>query len=116
ERQDHGAVVRARKPVRRPLPEQLPRERIIYRLPATCPCCGGASLRKIGEDVAETLELIPRQWKVIQQVREKLSCRTCEAITQLSSYRQAEIMRAFSLNCPAVLASCHCLWLTSFLS
>jgi len=71
-----------RKPARRPLPEQLPRERIVYPLPAVCPCCGGSSLRKIGEDVTEMLELIPRQWKVIQHVREKLSCRTCEAITQ----------------------------------
>jgi transposase len=71
-----------RKPARRPLPEQLPRERIVYPLPTTCPCCGGGTLRKIGEDVTETLELIPRQWKVIQHVREKLSCRTCEAITQ----------------------------------
>jgi transposase len=71
-----------RKPARRPLPEHLPRERIVYPLPAICPCCGGGTLRKIGEDVTETLELIPRQWKVIQHVREKLSCRTCEAITQ----------------------------------
>jgi transposase len=39
-------------------------------------------LHKLGEEVTETLELIPRQWKVIQHVREKLSCRTCEAITQ----------------------------------
>jgi transposase len=71
-----------RKPARRPLPEQLPRERVVYPLPAICPCCGGGSLRKIGEDVTETLELVPRQWKVIQHVREKLSCRTCEAVTQ----------------------------------
>jgi transposase len=40
------------------------------------------ALHKLGEDVTETLELIPRQWKVIQHVREKFSCRTCEAITQ----------------------------------
>ena len=71
-----------RKPARRPLPEHLPRERIVYPLPAACPCCGVGALRKIGEDVTETLELIPRQWKVIQHVREKFSCRTCEAITQ----------------------------------
>jgi transposase len=70
-----------RKPARRPLPEELPRERIVYPSPATCPCCGGA-LHKLGEDVTETLELIPRQWKVIQHVREKFSCRICEAITQ----------------------------------
>ena len=70
-----------RRPARRPLPEHLPRERIVYPSPSACPCCGGA-LHKLGEDVTETLELIPRQWKVIQHVREKLSCRSCEAITQ----------------------------------
>src|SRR5882757_6061344 len=70
-----------RRPARRPLPEHLPRERIVYPGPSACPCCGG-TLHKIGEDVTETLELIPRQWKVIQHVREKFSCRSCESITQ----------------------------------
>jgi transposase len=70
-----------RRPARRPLPEHLPRERIVYPVPTVCPCCGG-TLRKIGEDVTETLELIPRQWKVIQHVREKFSCRACEVISQ----------------------------------
>jgi len=70
-----------RKPARRPLPEHLPRERVIYPVPAACPCCGGV-LHKIGEDVTETLELVPRQWKVIQHVREKFSCRSCESVTQ----------------------------------
>jgi transposase len=71
-----------RKPARRPLPEHLPRERIVYPAPSVCPCCGDGRLRKIGEDVTETLEIIPRQWKVIQHVREKFSCRACEAVTQ----------------------------------
>jgi transposase len=71
-----------RKPARRPLPEHLPRERVVYPGPLNCACCGSSTLRKIGEDVTETLELIPRQWKVIQHVREKFSCRACEAITQ----------------------------------
>ena len=70
-----------KKPARRPLPDHLPRERIVYPAPAVCPCCGG-TLRKLGEDVTEMLELVPRQWKVIQHVREKFSCRTCETITQ----------------------------------
>ena len=48
-----------RKPARRPLPEHLPRERIVYPAPAACPCCGGGRLRKLGEDVTETLELVP---------------------------------------------------------
>lgn len=59
-----------RKPARRPLPEHLPRERIVYPVPAACPCCGGA-MHKLGQDVTEMLELVPRQWKVIQHVREK---------------------------------------------
>lgn len=70
-----------RKPARRPLPDHLPRERIVYPVPAACPCCGG-TLHKLGEDVTESLELVPRQWKVIQHVREKYSCRSCEQITQ----------------------------------
>jgi transposase len=70
-----------RRPARRPLPAHLPRERIVYPSPSACPCCGGV-LHKLGEDVTETLELIPRQWKVIAHVREKFSCRSCEAITQ----------------------------------
>src|SRR5579872_3780910 len=75
------AAFERRKPARRPLPEHLPRERIVYPSPSVCPCCGGV-LHKLGEDITETLELIPRQWKVIQHVREKFSCRACEAITQ----------------------------------
>ena len=70
-----------RKPARRPLPDHLPRERIVHPAPSACPCCGGP-LRKLGEDITETLEQVPAQWKVIQHVREKFSCRRCEAITQ----------------------------------
>jgi len=69
------------KPARRPLPDHLPRERIVHVGPSACPCCGGA-LRKLGEDVTESLEYVPASWKVIQHVREKFSCRVCEAIAQ----------------------------------
>jgi transposase len=70
-----------RRPSRGPLPDHLPRERVVLPAPTACPCCGGA-LAKLGESVTETLEVIPRQWKVVQTVREKFSCRACEAITQ----------------------------------
>jgi transposase len=70
-----------RKPVRAPLPPHLPRERVVIPAPCSCPSCGG-KLAKLGEDITETLEVIPRQWKVIQTVREKFSCRACETITQ----------------------------------
>jgi transposase len=69
------------KPVRGPLPAHLPRERVVLPSPSTCPCCGG-KLSKLGESVTETLEIVPRRWKTIQTVREKWSCRSCEAITQ----------------------------------
>jgi len=71
-----------KRPSRKPFPEHLPRERVVIAAPGGCPCCGGTRLSKLGEDVTETLEVIPRSWKVIQHVREKFSCRDCEAITQ----------------------------------
>ena len=70
-----------RKPVRGPLPAHLPRERMVIPGPSACPCCGGA-LVKLGETVTESLESVPRRWKVIQTVCEKFACRACEAITQ----------------------------------
>jgi transposase len=71
-----------KKPVRKPFPEHLPRERVILPGPTTCACCGSTKLAKLGEDITETLETIPRQWKVIQHVREKFTCRACEKISQ----------------------------------
>jgi transposase len=74
--------VERRRPSRKPFPEHLPRERVVIAAPEKCPCCGSTKLSKLGEDITETLEVIPRQWKVIQTVREKFSCRDCEEITQ----------------------------------
>ena len=71
-----------RKATRRNFPDDLPRRRIVHPMPATCPCCGGDKLSKIGEDVTETLDVVPRQWFVTEHVREKFSCRSCETITQ----------------------------------
>ena len=71
-----------RRPSRRPFPAHLPRERIVIAAPQACPCCGSTRLSKLGEDVTETLEVIPRRWKVIETVRERFSCRDCETITQ----------------------------------
>jgi transposase len=78
----HVAGFTRKKPSRKPFPEHLPRERIVHPTPASCACCGGTRLSKLGEDVTETLEVVPRSWKVIQHVREKVSCRDCETISQ----------------------------------
>lgn len=69
------------KPARRPLPEHLPREEIVYPGACSCPNCGG-TLRKIGTDVTETLDYVPGRFKVIRHVREAFSCRVCETVVQ----------------------------------
>jgi transposase len=71
-----------RQPKRGPLPEHLPRERTVVEAPKSCPCCGGEKLSKLGEDITETLEVVPRKFFVKQTVRERWSCRACETITQ----------------------------------
>jgi transposase len=71
-----------RRPARRPLPEHLPRERIVYPGPSACPCCGGTNIAQDRRGPDRDARTGPRQWKVIQHVREKFSCRACEAISQ----------------------------------
>ncbi len=73
------AAFERRRPVKKSFPEHLPRERVVVEAPTTCSCCGSDRIVKMGEDVTETLEVIPRQWKVIQTVREKFTCRVCES-------------------------------------
>ena len=71
-----------RPATRRNFPAQLLRRRVVHPAPTSCPCCGGTKLSKIGEDITETLDVVPRQWFVTEHVREKFSCRSCEKITQ----------------------------------
>ncbi len=60
------------------LPKDLPREEIVLAPESkTCPCCGGA-MHVIGEDVAEQLDIVPAQFKVIVTRRPRYGCRACE--------------------------------------
>ena len=68
-------------PIRRPLPNHLPREDVILNPGETCQQCGGV-LRRLGEDVSETLEYVPGRFKVVRTIRPKMSCRCCETIHQ----------------------------------
>ncbi len=73
------------KPVRRPLPEHLPRETKVHAPEQkVCPDCGG-NLRKLGEDVSEMLEYVPARFKVIRHIRPKLSCTGCDTIVQAAA-------------------------------
>ena len=62
------------------LPAHLPGERIVYPAPSVCRVTAIAIARD-RRGVTETLAVIPPQWKVSQDIREKSSCRTCEAIS-----------------------------------
>lgn len=76
------AMIAPVKPARRPLPADLPREtKTLPPQESACPDCGG-TLSRLGEDVAETLELVPARFKVIRTVRPKLSCTRCDRIVQ----------------------------------
>ncbi len=78
----------AAKPARRPLPAALPRDTVEHAAPCSaagaCLACGGV-LRPLGEDVTELLDYVPGSFRVIRHVRPKLSCRSCETITQAPS-------------------------------
>ena len=76
------AASERRRPARKPFPEHLPRERVVIAAPCSCAACGSDRIAKMGEDISETLEVVPRSWKVIQTVREKFTCRDCERISQ----------------------------------
>ena len=65
---------------RRPLPKDLQRVRQEHDLSdeeKQCSCCGG-ELHRIGEEVSEQLDIIPAKIQVIENVRFKYGCRSCE--------------------------------------
>jgi transposase len=72
------------QPVRRALPEHLPREAVVHEPACSCPDCG-AAMRKIGEDVSEVLDYVPERFKVIRHVRPKLACPACQRMVQVAA-------------------------------
>lgn len=86
-----------RKPVRKPLPTDLPREQVIHDIEdKTCACCGG-ELHKMGEDKSEKLEFIPAKIKVVEHIRPKYACRACEKSATQTPIKQAA-MPAMPIN------------------
>jgi len=79
-----GAAKINRASAVRVLPAHLPRaERRIEPDTGSCACpdCGG-TMRLLGEDDDEMLDVAPVQWRVMRTVRPKYSCRSCEKIVQ----------------------------------
>ncbi len=86
EQQKADACVETPKPKnashhgRRPLPEDLPRQRIEYHPPEEeliCPSCGKEK-QVIGEEITEQLDYVPASFVVRQHVRIKYACPDCK--------------------------------------
>jgi transposase len=59
------------------LPAHLPRiETVIDAAGTLCPCCSGP-LHRIGEDIAERLDIVPAQFRVLVVRRPRYACRAC---------------------------------------
>ncbi len=96
-----GKPATERPPLRKPLPDQLPREEVRLDIDGmNCACCGGV-LHAIGESVSEMLDWIPAQLRVIRTTRPKYACRVCETIAQAAA---PERLIAGGLATPALLA------------
>src|SRR5437868_10970007 len=62
------------------LPAHLPRVEMVVDVESTiCPGCSGL-LHRIGEDVAERLDIVPAQFRVLVVRRPKYACRACEDV------------------------------------
>ncbi len=94
-----------KRPSRQPFPEHMPRERIVLPGPDACTCCGDKRLAKLGETVSETLESTPRQYKVLQYVREKFTCRNCETISQTQAPFQDWMYQSHGMQLPWQIAA-----------
>lgn len=109
----------------------LPRHSVIHDLPEPekiCKCCQ-LPLHHMGQDVSEQLEIIPSRYCVIEHIRMKYGCRSCETIVMapkppapipkaiagaslltdiilgkyqyhLPLYRQSKIMKSYGLDIP----------------
>lgn len=67
---------------RKPLPSDLPRERVDCPLEnTTCACCG-KELKRIGEEITEELDIVPAHMVIREYVRGKYACSSCKNAVQ----------------------------------
>ncbi len=69
---DPGSLSKPRQrrhPLRKPLPDHLPRETVTHEPACSCPGCGGTTFSRIGQDEREVLEYVPSSFKVIRHLR-----------------------------------------------
>ena len=92
-----------RKKGRKALPKDLPRVREEHDLPdnqKTCKC--GCELTKIGEEISERLDIIPAKVQVIEKVKFKYACKSCEETIKTASAPKLPIPK--SIASPGLLS------------
>jgi transposase len=66
------------KPKRKPLPDGLPTEELVYQAPCSCPTCGGTSFLKAADKVVQVMEHVPASVKIVRHVEKRMVCRGCD--------------------------------------
>jgi transposase len=88
---DKSLTEKQANPTRKPLPEHLPKT-VLEHLPETgscaCPACGG-TLRSLGSDEADELDIAPVQFRIVRHVRPKFACASCQKIVQAPAPERA---------------------------
>ena len=95
---------RKKRTKRTSIPEYIPREEIIHDLPDEDKICphDGATLKEIGEEVHEQLEIIPAQIKALRHIRKKYACPCCKQHLKTASKPKQPIEK--SIAGPGLLA------------
>lgn len=96
---------------RKRLPQVLPRVQHIHDLSETEKTCGcGCVLSKIGEEKSEQLEYLPARVQVIEHVRLKYACKTCEETIKLSPLPKQPIPKSIASSSllAQILVSKYC--------
>lgn len=103
EQEDTKEKPQTKKTGRKPLPDYLPRERVVHDIEESAKKCAcGQALHKIGEETSEQLDYIPAQVKVIQHVRYKYACKCCENTVKTAPVPAQPIPK--SIASPSLLA------------
>ncbi|MQX91854.1 IS66 family transposase [Sinorhizobium meliloti] len=66
------------KPKRRPLPDGLPTEELVYAAPCNCPTCGGTSFLKAADKVVQVMEHVPASLKIVRHIKKRMVCKDCD--------------------------------------
>jgi transposase len=88
---------------RKSIPADLPREVIVHDLPLSEKICAcGHELTKIGEEISEQVKYIPAKLSVVQHVRPKYACKTCQEHVKIAAMPQLLLPK--SLATPELVA------------